>query len=102
MQWPVTTRDLAPGDVKSATLDLARFDLALIHSVNDPLFEEAYARLWEEFGPKDEMEQRDGLDRRFHLGPRFFYEMALVRAGGEFLAVRDHTAVLTRDGAQIV
>jgi hypothetical protein len=102
MQWPVTTRDLAPGDGKSATLDLARFDLARIHSVSDPLFEEAYARLWEEFGPKDEMEQRDGLDRRFRLGPRFFYEMALVRVGGEFLAVRDHTAALTRDGAHIV
>jgi hypothetical protein len=102
MQWPVTTRDLAPGDGKSATLDLGQFDLARIHSVADPLFEEAYARLWEEFGPKDEMEQRDVLDRRFHLGPRFLYEMALVRCAGEFRAVRDHTAAMTRDGAHVV
>jgi hypothetical protein len=102
MPWPVTTHDLAPGDAKSATLDLTRFDLARIHSIEDPLFEEAYARLWEEFGPTDGMEQRDVLDRRFHLEPRFFYEMALVRAGGEFLAARDHTAALTRDGAHIV
>ena len=102
MQWPVTTRDLAPGDAKSATLDLTRFDLTRIHGVEDPFFDQAYARLWEEFGSKNEMEQRDVLDRRYHLGPRFLYEMALVRAAGEFLAVRDHTAALTRDGAHVV
>jgi len=102
MQWPVTTRDLAPGDEKSAKLDLARFDLARIRSVDDPLFEEAYGRLWLEFGPKDEMERREVLARRFQLEPRFYYEMALVRAGGEFVAVRDHTAAMTRDGASVV
>ncbi|HSI12907.1 MAG TPA: hypothetical protein VK961_12735 [Chthoniobacter sp.] len=98
MSWPVTTRDLAPGDEKSALLDLARFELKRIRSNDDPLFERAYERLWEEFGPKDEMEQRDVLDGRFHLGQRFLYEMALVRTGGAFAAVRDHTAALTRDG----
>jgi hypothetical protein len=102
MQWPVITRDLAPGDEKSATLDLARFDLARIRRFDDPLFEEAYGRLWHEFGPRDEMEQREVLRRRFHLGNRFFYEMALVRAAGEFVAVRDHTAAMTRDGARVV
>lgn len=102
MSWPVTTRDLAPGDVKSALLDLARFDLALIRRIDDPLFEQAYGRLWEEFGSKDEMEQRDVLDRRFHLGRRFLYEMALAHAAGDFAAVRDHTAALTRDGCHVV
>jgi len=102
MQWPVTTRDLAPGDLKSTTLDLAQYDLASIRATNDPLFEPAYARLWEEFGPKDEMESRAVLDRRFHLGPRFFYEMALVRTAGVFAAVRDHTAALAGDGSHVV
>ncbi|MEP6671137.1 MAG: hypothetical protein ABJF10_18395 [Chthoniobacter sp.] len=98
----MTTRDLAPGDEKSATLDLARFDLARIHSVNDPLFEEAYGRLWAEFGPKDEMERREVLAQRFQLGPRFLYQMAFVRSAGEFVAVRDHTAAMTRDNLNVV
>jgi len=102
MPWPVTTRDLAPGDEKSALLDLARFDLTRIRGMDHPLFEEAYGRLWQEFGAKDEMEQREVLDRRFQLDRRFFYEMTLVRVEGEFMAVRDHTAALTRDGAQAV
>jgi len=102
MQWPVTTCDLAPGDLKAANLDLARFDLARIRHSDDPLFEPAFLRLWEEFGPKDEMEPRAVLERRFHFGPRFLYEMALVRAAGEFAAVRDHTAAMTRDAAHVV
>ena len=102
MQWPVTTRDLAPGDEKSAKLDLAQFDLARIRSFDDPLFEEAYGWLWREFGPKDEMERREVLARRFQLDRRFLYEMAFVRVAGEFVAVRDHTAAMTRDGARVV
>jgi GNAT superfamily N-acetyltransferase len=102
MPWPVTTHDLAPGDEKSAMLNLARFDLARIRSIADPLFEDAYGRLWQEFGPKDEMEQRDVLDRRFQLEQRFYYEMALVRADGSFVAVRDHTAAMARDSMSVV
>jgi len=102
MSWPVTTRDLAPGDEKSALLDLAPFDLARIRRMDDPLFEQAYERLWEEFGPKDEMEQRDVIERRLQLGQRFLYEMALVRMAGDFAAVRDHTAAITRDGGNVV
>jgi hypothetical protein len=102
MSWPVTTYDLAPGDEKSAPLDLSRFELTIIHRIDDPLFEAVYQPLWEEFGPKDEMEQRDVLDRRFHLSSRFLYEMAFVRMAGEFAAVRDHTAALTRDGCNAV
>jgi len=102
MPWPVTTRDLAPGDEKSAKLDLARFDLARIRSFDDPLFEEAYGWLWREFGPKDEMERREVLAQRFQLDRRFYYEMALVRVDGEFVAVRDHTAAMTGDGLSAV
>lgn len=102
MSWPVTTRDLAPGDEKSALLDLAPFQLARIRSCEDPLFEPAYVRLWEEFGAKHELEPREVLDRRFFLGSRFLYEMALVRVAGDFVAVRDHTAALTREGVHAV
>jgi len=100
MPWPVTTRELAPGDATS--LDLSRFDLVRIRNTSHPLFEEAYSRLWQEFGPKDEMEQREVLEQRFQLGPRFHYEIALVRTDGEFMAVRDHTAAMTRDNLGVI
>jgi hypothetical protein len=102
MQWPVTTHDLAPGDQKASTLDPAQFDLARIRQSSDPLFAPAYSTLWEEFGPKDGLEEREVLDRRFRRGPRFLYEMVLVRSQGKIVAVRDHTAVMTRDGAHAV
>ena len=95
MLWPISVSDLAPGDSKSAALDLAQFDVARIRSTKDPLFEVAYARLWDEFGTKNEMELRDALDLRFRLAPRILYEMLLVQRDGEFVAVRDHTAILT-------
>lgn len=102
MSVPILPSDLAPGDSKSAALDLAEFDIARIRSVDDPLFEVAYARLWEEFGAKDEMELRETLAQRFSLAPRILYEMLLVRRAGEFVAVRDHTAALSRDGEHAV
>jgi hypothetical protein len=102
MQWPVTTRDLAPGDLKASTLDPSQFDLARIRQSSDPLFEKAYVRLWEEFGLKDGLEEREVLDRRFRREPRFLYEMMLVRSKGEIVAARDHTAVMARDGFHVV
>jgi hypothetical protein len=48
------------------------------------------------------MERRETLALRFSLAPRLLYEMILVRRDGEFVAVRDHTAIRTRDGAQAV
>ncbi len=97
MLSPIFISDLAPGDSKSVALDLAQFDITPIRSIDDPLFEMAYARLWEEFGAKNEMERRETLERRFQLAPRLLYEMALVRRAGEFVAVRDHTAILARN-----
>ena len=70
--------------------------------MHHPLFELAYARLWEEFGVKDEMELRETLDQRFRLAPRMLYEMILVRRGEQFVAVRDHTAIVARDGHHAV
>lgn len=87
--------DLAPGDAKSAALDLASFEVHRIRSIDDPWFEPAYAPLWEEFGAKHEMERRETLAARFQLVPRMRYEMVLVRQGGVFAAARDHTAIPT-------
>ncbi len=102
MQWPITAHDLAPGDEKSAALDLAPFDLSRIRSVDHPLFEVAYAWLWEEFGAIDEMEERAVLAERFRLAPEMLYEMTLIRREGELIAVRDHTAALARSGEHAV
>src|ERR1043166_4518308 len=94
--------DLAPGDLRSAALDLSPFQFDRIRSFDDPLFEVAYAALWAEFGTKNEMERHETLALRFSLAPRLLYEMILVRRDGEFVAVRDHTAILARDGAEAV
>jgi hypothetical protein len=102
MSLPISTSDLAPGDGKSAALDITGFEIARIRSINDPLFETAYARLWEEFGSKDEMEQQSTLDQRFRLAPRVLYEMLFVQHEGKFVAVRDHTAALAKEGTHAV
>lgn len=102
MTPPISPADLALGDGKSAAFDLAALDFTRLRSVHDPLFEEAYGRLWEEFGPKDELELRETLDQRFRLAPEMLYEMWIVRKDGAFLAVRDHTAIITPDGAHAV
>ena len=96
-----STADLAPGDARSAGVDLAPLQIDRIRTPDDPLFESAYAPLWAEFGAKDEMELRTVLARRFTLAPRLLYEMLLVRRGGEFVAVRDHTATLANGGAVV-
>ena len=94
--------DLAPGDAKSAGLDVSSFQFDRIRGIDDPLFTIAHAQLWAEFGAKDEMERRETLALRFALAPRILYEMILVRRAGEFIGVRDHTAILARDGLQAV
>lgn len=94
--------DLAPGDAKSAALDVSAFQFDRIRGIDDPLFDIAHAELWAEFGAKNEMERRETLALRFALAPRILYEMILVRRAGEFIGVRDHTAILSRDGARSV
>ncbi len=96
------TSDLAPGDVKSAGLDVSAFQFDRIRGSDDPFFEIAHAELWKEFGAKNEMERRETLALRFALAPRILYEIILVRRGAEFIGVRDHTAIVSRDGAQAV
>ena len=92
---------LAPGDGKSASLDLAQFTWSRIRSCNDPLFEIAYVALWQEFGASHEIETRDVLAARFRESGQLRYEMLLIRADGNVAAVRDHTAIAC-DGEVIV
>jgi len=89
--------DLAPGDAKSAVLDLTPFAVHRIRSIDDPWFEAAYEPLWEEFGAKNEMELRETLTARFRLAPQMTYEMVLVQQEGRLAAVRDHTAIPAGD-----
>jgi hypothetical protein len=83
-------------------VDLSGFQFDRIRAIDDPLFEFAYEHLWAEFGAKNEMERREMLAIRFALAPRMLYEMILVRRAGEFVAVRDHTAIAARNGTQAV
>ncbi|MES2571201.1 MAG: hypothetical protein V4710_14235 [Verrucomicrobiota bacterium] len=94
----ISSEDLAPGDTRAASLDLSRFQIDRINSVDDPLFDFAYARLWREFGAQGEMESRETLRQRFRLAPAMLYEMVLLRHEEAFAAVRDQTAIPTANG----
>jgi len=94
--------DLAPGDAKSLELDRRGLDVARVLSSHDLLFALAYEKLWNEFGPSQEMESREVIERRLAWHPAtkqgdcwLRYELLLVRRQGQFVAVRDHTAVAT-------
>lgn len=100
--------DLAPGDTKSADFDTAPVNVERVTSLADPLFEQAYARLWEQFGAADEIETREVLGRRLAWDPAqprdgfaMQYDLLLIRdRAGNFAAVRDHTAMA--DSARVV
>lgn len=93
--------DLAPGDAKSAAFDASQVSVARVASRDDPLFEQAYARLWEQFGAAAEIETREVLGRRLAWNPAqprdgfaMKYDLLLVRnLAGNFAAARDHTAI---------
>jgi len=94
--------DLAPGDSKSLELDYRGFEVTRVGSSQDPFFALAYERLWDEFGSLQEMESREVIERRLAWQPArehgdcwLRYDLVLVRREGRFVAVRDHTAVVT-------
>lgn len=94
--------DLAPGDQRSARLDFSAMRVDEIRSPDDPLFETAYGTLAGQFGVGDALELPEVLARRMtwtpELGMR--YALFLVRdAAGKIAAVRDHTVILSADGA---
>src|SRR5688572_4467308 len=95
--------DLAPGDHRSLDLSLEPFRFTLADSPSDPVFDEAYQFLSNEFGPLDELEERSVLERRLrwnpkdsHEGRHFLYQLVAVHQGERLVAVRDHTAIVNR------
>jgi hypothetical protein len=93
--------DLAPGDAKSAALDWTGYELHRIRSIDDPLFPAAFDPLWQEFHASNEIEQPGVIAHRMQWNPAtlvngiaLFYEMLLVTKDGEFIGVRDHTAIV--------
>lgn len=97
--------DLAPGDERALALDWTGLRLERIGSAEDPLFARAYARLWQEFGARGEMERQSVIADRFAwaagvpvAGHALRYEMLAVLAGEALVAVRDHTAIVPPRG----
>ncbi len=99
--WMIPT-DLAPTDSRSLTADLSGIQLHRVTSSDDPCFEPAYNRLWDEFSAANEVESRAVIADRLTLDPRhlhnahaFLYELLyLTDNEGNFAAVRDHTAIV--------
>ena len=92
---------LAPGDTKSLQGDWSGLELHTIRSTADPFFEAAFGALWKEFGEAGEMEQAGVIAERMKWHPSqmldeaaLLYAMQLITRHGEFVAVRDHTAIL--------
>jgi GNAT superfamily N-acetyltransferase len=92
---------LAPGDTKSLHGDWSGLELHTIRSTADPFFEAAFGALWEEFAAAGEMEREDVIAERMKWHPSqmhdeaaLLYAMQLITRNGEFVAVRDHTAIL--------
>jgi hypothetical protein len=95
--------DLAPGDGSAIDFDWSGIGLVRIRRPDHPLFRSAYRRLWEEFGPRGEMEKQAVIETRLAWHPArpinghaLLYEMIVVESRGEILAVRDHTAIVAR------
>ena len=93
--------DLAPGDKKALELDSRDFQVTRICSSGHPLFDEAFGRVWEVFGSHHTVEPREVIERRLAWHPAtaignywLRYEMVLVQRQNQFVAVRDHSAVV--------
>ena len=95
---------LAPGDGKSLEADCSDFEIHRIRDKTDPFFEMAFGALWNEFGSKGEMEQKEVIAERLQWdllqmqrGAFLRYALVLVTHHGEFVAVRDHTVIVLED-----
>lgn len=106
--WMIPS-DLAPGDHRSLERDWHDVELHRVGGTTDPLFEMAFGALWAEFGAIGEMEEATVLagrmlwnpEQRIH-GTAMRYRMMLVTSGGQFAAVRDHTAIVAEDEPGVV
>src|SRR4029450_5961150 len=93
--------DLAPGDAKAVDFDWTGINLVRIRRADHPLFGAAYQRLWDEFGPRGEMEKRAVIEERLAWDPSrpfndhsLLYEMVVVESRGQILALRGHPAIV--------
>jgi hypothetical protein len=93
--------DLAPGDLRSGTLDWSDLQVRRVLDPADADFDAAYQRLWAEFGALGEMERRAVIRDRLRWDPAqpvagaaLAYELLVLRRGGAIAALRDHTAVV--------
>jgi GNAT superfamily N-acetyltransferase len=95
-------RDLAPGDRRALDSSWDDFSVESVRDTASAGFDEGFGRLWDEFGPRGEMERREVIADRLRWSPAtplggyaFLYEMLVVRRGGDVVAVRDHTAIVS-------
>jgi len=95
--------DLAPGDAAARDVDWSALRVVRIRRPDHPLFQPVYRRLWEEFGPRGEMEKETVIASRLGWDPTrpinhhaLRYEMLAVLRGEEIVGLRDHTAIVPR------
>jgi hypothetical protein len=104
-QW----NDLAPGDLNARDFDWSPYQVTRINSSEDPLFESVYSKLWEEFAPKGEIEEKSVIQKRLNWdlsplrteGPlsteySLKYEIIAVTQNDRFVAARDHSVIIRR------
>ncbi|MEO6845840.1 MAG: hypothetical protein ABI443_01010 [Chthoniobacterales bacterium] len=109
MRLELLIHDLSPGDLKSTGMELQGLTFHVIEGVDDPLFPRAYELLWEEFHRHDEMETQSVIEKRLRgnlqqntPGLTLLYHMILVRKDEEFVAVRDHTAIVAEEKSEAI
>lgn len=92
--------DLAPGD-RHTPAPSSHLRVRAVHDPREPLFDRLYARLWHEFGHRNEMEDRDTIVERLAHHPgdlvrghALRYELLAVLDGDELVGLRDHTAIV--------
>jgi hypothetical protein len=104
MNIQLIASDLSPGDARATEFDFSGLRIVSIRSPSDSHFEQAYQYLWDEFGDRHEVEQKDVIIQRMARDPKaiingysFLYEMIAVLSGGELAAVRDQSAIVPCD-----
>lgn len=92
--------DLAPGDHR-AREHRSSLRVRAVRDAQDPLFDHLYARLWHEFGHRNEMESRATIVDRLAHDPRDLvhghalrYELLAVLDDDNIVGLRDHTAIV--------
>ena len=93
--------DLAPGDGKSAALNLASLSIRAVTAPDDRAFRPAYDTLWDEFGAGGGMETENVISMRlgWQQTPRadgwtLYYQLLTAQDPVGWAAVRDHSIII--------